>query len=68
MQLDVVDVTRIGRMVKLALEGSCPDPPPDPLPYNVIRGRFERPTSHFAVRRQPDRTGVDDESTRHDLR
>ncbi len=66
LQLDVVDVTRIGRMVKLALEGSCPDPPPDPLPDNVIRGRFERPSSHFAVRRQPGRTGIDDESTRHD--
>ena len=51
LQLDVVDVTRIGRMVKLALENDPQHVPPNPLPANVIRGRFARPASHFSVPR-----------------
>jgi hypothetical protein len=51
LRLDVVDVVRIGRMVKLALESQPVDVPPDRLPDNVIRGRFARPASHFAIER-----------------
>jgi transposase len=50
LELDVVDVTRIDRMVSQGLEASPsesarPCPPPD----NVIRLRFARPASHFAL-------------------
>lgn len=51
LQLDVVDVVRIARMVKMALENNPPDVPREPFPSNVIRGRFARPASHFTVRR-----------------
>jgi len=52
LQFDVIDVVRIGRMVKLALEDGPAKPPPNPLPDNVIRGRFARPASHFTVERR----------------
>ena len=51
LQLDVIDVVRIGRMVKQALDVHPVDQPPNPLPPNVIRGRFARPPSHFTVPR-----------------
>lgn len=51
LRLDVVDVMRIERMVKLALESQPVDLPPDRGPDNVIRNRFARPASEFAVER-----------------
>lgn len=51
LRLDVIDVVRIGRMVKLALENDPVDVAPNPPRDNVIRGRFARPASHFAVQR-----------------
>lgn len=46
LRLDVVDVVRIERMVRLALEKESP--PPERPPNNVIKPRFGRPLSHFA--------------------
>ncbi len=57
LQLDVVDVVRIGRMVRLGLEDGPAPPPSRPLPDNVIRGRFARPVSHFTVQRRPEGPG-----------
>ncbi len=48
LELDVVDVTRIDRMVRNGLEhNGLPEPPP--AASNVIELRFARPMSHFAV-------------------
>ena len=48
LELDVVDVTRIDRMVRNGLENhERPEPPP--AASNVIELRFARPSSHFAV-------------------
>ena len=49
LEFDVVDVIRIERMVKQALETSPPEPPPPSSPSNVIDLRFARPASHFSV-------------------
>jgi len=53
LELDVVDVTRIDRMVRNGLENTeQPDPAPPPG-SNVIQLRFARPSSHFAVGQRP---------------
>jgi transposase len=53
LELDVVDVTRIERMVKGGLESSPHPAPPVVPPWsgagNVIELRFARPAEHFAV-------------------
>lgn len=63
LALDVVDVTRIERIVKAALEQQRPEEPP-PSGGAVIELRFARPSSHFAVARsaRAEEEGVQDES------
>jgi len=62
LSLDVVDVTRIERMVRAALEQQTPEEPP-PGGGVVIPLRFARPSSHFAVsgRARAEKEGVHDE-------
>lgn len=55
LDLDVVDVTRIERIVRNALESQAPDKP-EPPTNKVIELRFARPASHFAINRIADDT------------
>ncbi len=49
LELDVVDVTRIDRMVSQGLEGTTAAAPRRGSADNVIELRFARPSSHFAL-------------------
>lgn len=49
LELDVVDVTRIERMVKHGLDGIAAPEPRPPSASNIISLRFARPDSHFAL-------------------
>ncbi len=51
LALDVVDVTRIERIVKNALETEPTEPSPSGGGAQVIELRFARPREHFAVER-----------------
>lgn len=47
LEADCDSVTIVGRMLERALEAEATDD--DPIPDNVIRGRFARSDDHFAV-------------------
>lgn len=49
LELDVVDVTRIDRIVSQAYERAPREERRQGDPDNIIRPRFARPKSHFAV-------------------
>ena len=62
LSLDVVDVTRIERMVRQGLETDPPEPPPA-RDAKVVELRFARPASHFAVDHRPQsEQGADNDS------
>jgi hypothetical protein len=54
LELDVVDVTRIVRMLENALEKTAPPTPPRITAGNVLSFRFQRTKDEFALpRREP---------------
>jgi hypothetical protein len=55
LELDVIDVTRVQRIVERALEHQPSPEPKPPQPDNVVHLRFARPASHFALTTREDK-------------
>jgi len=55
LEIQVVDVTRIGRMLETALEGPQWNVPVAAVPANVVPLRFVRPASEFEIRQRAQR-------------